>query len=721
MEATRQMTDSEALHEEATRRTAGPEPARTEATRQTAEPGEPHEEAKGRTTEPEAPRNRRVLVALLIWLSIAAGFTVVQVRQSLHDGWLAAPPTYDDIAYFVDAQSRLDTWSTAGTRQMISDALSDPPHSPWSTGVAAVAFMVAGPQEWAPAALNGVLVLGLLLLLAWRGRDLPIGWLLVIGAFLLTWPITGQAVVNSRPDIACGLVTAVTALVVATSPWVGAGRRWHYLAGAGLGVALLIKPTVSPVTLAVVLTAMAATTATDVVQGHPWRRWRPIAGAWGRCLAVALAIALPYYAVAHRNVIDYVRRNTFGELAEVWRLDLGLAEHARYYLTGTGGRFMLDAWLYLWLGLAVATLVVAVARRDAPALGRLPAAVAVFVVSYALVTVPAHKNQFLGALLPSLMLVSAMQMMLYLARVIRGTSATRLRYAGAVALSSLTLAGLVLVRPPASFAPWHPMPLDTISEHRALLDDVRQDIEDGGAGPAHVVFTNIGPYLNPPLLEFRSEPERGRELHAVDLAMSTDPNDLEIQLDVATDVLVFTQDNPSALQWVPAAADQQRVLDRLTDHPAYYLSSVHGTPGGGELFLFRPARSFSGIVELDGFGPIEGPYPELGLTDPVRWGLGPMSRFEIEVPPSGDMQLVLTAAPGVPGQTMTVMASGDLVAEHTFGSPGEFDDVVVDLELAPGRHTVELHYRDWLPPSETDARPLAVLFRALLASSAGAG
>ena len=199
--------------------------------------------------------------------------------------------------------------------------------------------------------------------------------------------------------------------------------------------------------------------------------------------------------------------------------------------------------------------------------------------------------------------------------------------------------------------------------------------------------------------------------------MTTDPDDLEIQLAVATDVLVFSQDNPSALQWVPAATHQQRVLDRLSDHPGYYLSSAHATPGGGELFLFRPARGFNGIDELDGFGSIEGPYPELGLPDPVRWGLGPVSRFEIEVPASGDVQLALTASPGLPDQTMTVTAAGALLGEHTFGSPGEFNHVAFDVELAPGRHTVELRYSDWHPPSETEARPLAVLFTALLASS----
>lgn len=662
---------------------------------------------------PAATRDARPFFVLFVWLAVAVVFTVVQIRQSLHAGLLAAPPTYDDIAYLADAQARLDTFYTSGTAEVLSEAVANPPHSPWSTGLAATAFLVLGTRDWAPAALNGILVLGLLLAVAWRGRGLPLVWLLAIAAFLLSWPITGQAVVNFRPDIACGLVTAWTALSVASAPWVHASRRLHYAAGVGLGLALLIKPTISPVTLVVVLTALGAATLTDLSQGHSWREWRPIATAWGRCLGLGALIAAPYYLVATPDVVDYVRRNTFGELAGIWRLDISIAEHARYYLTGTGGQFMLDVWLYLWIGLAAATLAVVVARREAAVLARLPAVGAVFLVSYALVTIPAHKNQFLGALLPSLMLVSAMQMLVYLARVSRDGTAPWHRYAGAIAISSLALVGLVLFRPPAHFAPWYPLPPETVTAHHALLADVSEQIQAGGNGPVRVVFTHIGPYMNPPLLEYRSGLMRGREVEAFDLAMSTDAAEIENHLDLVTDVVVFSPGNPSAMPWLPAAAHQQDVLDHMAANPDFVLASVHATPGGGELFLYRQARGFGGFRDIDGLAPIEGPYPEIGLPHEVRWGLGPATRFEIDAPTSGGVRLVMSGSSSLPGQTMTVAVAGEVLLEHAFTEPNTFDDLVVDLELAPGRHVVEIEYAEWQTPSDDDARQLAVLFRNL--------
>ena len=678
-------------------------------------------DSEGRPAAPGQARSVQRLVVVLVWLLIALGFTLVQVRQSLYDGRLAAPPTYDDIAYLADAQTRLHTLYTAGPRQALRDALLDPPHSPWSTGLAALAFLTFGVEEWAPAAANGLLVLGLLLALSWRGRDLPMAWQLAIAVFLLTWPITGQAVVNFRPDIACGLATAWTALHIAGSRWVGASRRRHYLAGGGLGLALLIKPTVSPLTVAVVLTAIAAATLTDVLRGHPWRRWRPILGASSRCLGVAALIAGPYYAVAYRHVYDYVYSNNFGELGELWRLDLATSEQALYYLTGTGGRFLLDAWLYLWLSLAAATLMLVLARRESAILRRLPAAVAVFLVAYALITIPAHKNQFLGALLPSLMLVSAKRMMVHLARTGGRSAATWPRYAGALVLSSLPVAGLALFQWPTHFAPWDSLPPETIQQHRQLLEAVHRDIQQAGDGPARVLFTQIGPYMNPPLLRFRAGLERSREIDALDLAANTDPGDLEIQLAAATEVIAFSPDNPSTIAWLPAASRQQLVLDRLAEHPRFVLERAHPTPGSGQLFLFREVKAFDGVRAVDGLGTIEGPYPELGLAFPVRWGLGPVSRLEIEAPSGGEVRLFLEGSSSLPDQTVTVRMEDRVVAEHTFVRLNEFEQLVVDLELPGGRHLIELHYARWQPPNETESRPLAVLFRTLRAAEPDPG
>ena len=66
------------------------------------------------------------------------------------------------------------------------------------------------------------------------------------------------------------------------------------------------------------------------------------------------------------------------------------------------------------------------------------------------------------------------------------------------------------------------------------------------------------------------------------------------------------------------------------------------------------------------------------------------------------------------GQTMTVLVSGRQVVSHEFIEQNEFEQLELSLELAPGRHLIEIRYSRWREIDENDNRPLAVLFRTLL-------
>ncbi len=663
----------------------------------------------------------------VLWLLIATLFTVVHVRQSLHGGRLALPPTFDDVGFLRDGQARLQVFFDQGPAAAIADALRTQPHSPWSTYLASAAFLVFGMREWAPAAANGLLVLGVLLWLAHRGRRLPPRWTLLAAAVLLTWPLLGQAIENFRPDIACGLATAALALFIVRDTWVGADHRRHYLAGIGFAMALLIKPTISPVTSLIVIIALAAATLTDVVQGSPegdkrgvrsMRRPRPIAAAWARCLGTGAVLAAPYYILAAEHLSGYVIRNTFGELKEVWGLRLTGSQQVLYYLSGDGGRMMLASWVYLWLALAGAALSAALARRDRGALARVPAIAVVLAVSYAAVTLPAHKNPFLGAVLPCLLMLTAIELMVYLAGGGRHATASeatavsrKTTAAGRWVLAALLLAGVVTFRWPYQLTAGGPLAPDANRQHRQLLETVYRDLRHVGGEKTRVFFTQISAFLNPPLLEYRAGLDRLSAFTSRDLQLSKQPLYLDHELKLADHVIAFSPDNQNAMEWLPGAETQRSTLERLGTDPEFVLAGIYGTVRGGEVYLFTRATGFRGIRPLAGLGPLEGPYPQWDLHVRVRWAMGPVTRFEVRLPSAARVRLRWDARGDFPEQTMTLKVSGSEIFTHRFSAPGVFERREVFHDLVAGRHLIELEHSHWHPPSERDARPLAALLR----------
>ncbi len=648
---------------------------------------------------------------LAVWLLIASLFTLVQVRQSLHGGRLALPPTYDDVGFLRDGQIYLQVLYDRGPVAFVSHATERWPHSPWSSYLATASFLVFGMHEWAPAAANGLLILAVLLWLDRRARGLPARWSLVIAATVLTLPLLSQAIENFRPDLASGLATAALAFYIVRDRWLGAAPARHYRAGLGLGLTLLIKPTISPVTALIVVTALAASTVTDLARGAP-RRAGPILAAWVRCMATGAALAAPYYVLAFSHLSTYIYRNTFGELRDVWSLRLSGSEQALYYLIGEGGRMMLAGWLQLWLVLAAAAFLAALARRAAAAFTRVPAAVAVGIVSYLAVTLPGHKHPFLGVVVPSLLLFAAVEMMVYLAR---ETTPRMTTIAGRWLLVALLVTGVFGYRWPYQLTTGGPLTAEQNRQHRQLLETVYQDLRATGVERTRVFFTQISAFLNPTLLEYRAGLDRLPAFSSHDLQLSERPQHLDRELGQADHVVAFSPDNPNAFQWLPGSETQSSILERLEADRDFALTGIYGTPHDGEVYLFTRTVGFRGLRALSGVGSLEGPYPEWNLHTRVRWAMGPVSRFELRLPVDARIRLRWNAQAGFPDQTMTVKISGRAIHRHAFGASGDFEYGEVVHDLRAGRHLVELEHSHWNTPSERDNRPRAVLLRTFTA------
>ena len=106
---------------------------------------------------------------LLLVLLSGSLFTAFALQWSFHNGRLTRDPGFDDVVYFLDGLERAQVFYTHGFEGLARDLLKNPPHSPWSTGLAFLSFLILGVHNWAPYLANGILVvlfLGLSLVIA---------------------------------------------------------------------------------------------------------------------------------------------------------------------------------------------------------------------------------------------------------------------------------------------------------------------------------------------------------------------------------------------------------------------------------------------------------------------------------------------------------------------------------------------------------------------------
>src|SRR5579885_3539506 len=230
----------------------------------------PSKGSESETVPPELPKTSTRPAADWWLLALAAAlFTAAVVEYSLQYGRLIfVVQPWEDCRYVGDGLLRLTEFYGGGFGEALWSYFRNPPASPYSTYLASAGYAVFGPRDWAPYAASGVLILLLLVYLDRRLSDLA-GWKrgLVLGFALLT-PMAFLAVHEYRPDLACGLFTALGILAATGAPLDQLGRWGATAAGAWFGLALLAKPSIFPGTL-IFLAGALALSALRAVSGGP--------------------------------------------------------------------------------------------------------------------------------------------------------------------------------------------------------------------------------------------------------------------------------------------------------------------------------------------------------------------------------------------------------------------------------------------------------------------
>lgn len=521
-----------------------------------------------------APNGR---AAWIVAATLSILFAAFQIQSSFHSGALSLPVTYDDVGYFNDALARLDVLYRDGGRAFLHGFWANPPHAPLQTLLALIGFGLFGPQRWAADAMNALpLALVVRVFLGFACRALPPSTASILAAALLAFPMFGLLMLEFRPDALCALLTAAGALTIAADPrWREGDRKTVIIATALFVGALLAKPTLAPVAVAIYGVAVVSviilqsSSRTDA-----WRIARMALVSGG----IGVLVVLPYYAAVFQRLYDYITVNAFGSQAGIWAKNSATPDPAIYYLTGPGGKVAIGT---PFLALAVALLAIGAPmwiRR-----WRISVCVAALsFVAYASVTVPSMKSPFLGLVVPSFVLcITAILAVLLVGKLPARTS---------TAAALMLLAFAVLTWRPVSLRLFGGSVPATQAQHFTRIYDQTADalaaIPDLGQRRLYVPV--IAQYLNPDNIEFELR-RRGLPAPAMEnLFFNANISAHRAAIDRAGMVVLFSDDSTLPLPWPASTSIRKEINEAVAATGAFEtIAKIDGGPYLGHVLVLR--------------------------------------------------------------------------------------------------------------------------------------
>ena len=306
----------------------------------------------------QAPKTRKSgLFYIAVPVFVYMLKSIVLMRGGALYGRLSVPPQYDDVFYFVDALERMQIVFDRGLYGLVQNLVDVPPHAPYSTLAAMLAFLFGGPYAAGPYLMNGVAMalLTAMLFVLFRPSALAT-WCIAVVVISTQW--FDNAVTIFHPDLIAGFATAIITVVLI---WQNEliRSRWHAVGiGVAAGVVLLIKPVAFA--MAIGLWGLAFPIGAAIAYREEKSLW-PTATRLTFGVAPVLIIATPYFAHELGGIIYYIHLGFVTQRA-TWAHRLADSQHAFYYLNQAKESF--EHWLPFAGGGLLAIVANAALGRD---------------------------------------------------------------------------------------------------------------------------------------------------------------------------------------------------------------------------------------------------------------------------------------------------------------------------------------------------------------------
>jgi hypothetical protein len=522
---------------------------------------------------------------LLLPAALAVLAAFLFVREAMVQGKLLAPPLPDDVNYMVDAAGRLNAFYTNGTRALIAGYVENPPHSPFSSGLAFLSLLIFGAHEWAPYAASALVALLFFAIVAWILRAVPMWQRAAVMVMLFPLPIVAVSIREFRPDLAAALLIAAGTLLAVEGPILGPSRRRAALVGALFGAALLAKPSTFPVTIALFGLTISAAGMLDPSERSKLRRLHRTIFA-GLAAAAALAlVAVPHFLLAARRTFGYMHSNIFGDDRELWVVEGSRLFHLRYYIDGPAGQYQFGSAGWIILGFAALALLLSARLQDGAAHRRFLVLFLVSGASWSLATINSVKQEFFGLPFQVTALFAAIIGLGLLITSGQARWFPRIPWAAAL-LITLAAASVLSFRFTQIWAPAD-RPATGMHELRQFHDDLYAAVIAHSRGRPATVFVTFNGRINWKNLQFRAHQDR-TPLTFRSLNRARTP-DLYVAEYAGADLIIASDpDHPHLWQRIQGAAFHAEVLRALRDSPEFRHVEELSTPRHPQQFhIFR--------------------------------------------------------------------------------------------------------------------------------------
>jgi hypothetical protein len=307
---------------------------------------------------------------------------------------LALPGIYDDAVYLTAGLTYAKAWDNGGLFGTLASIAQNPPHGPFTTFLAMVAYLLLNYAIWAPYAFSALSFIGLWYLLADRW---PVAVQIALSAAVGATYWFELTVAAYHPDLLMGMALAGAAYLICTSQI----ERWTWrditLIVALVCLAMFTKPV--GFAMIVVLTGTSVLAASALALR---RRAAPtaIAWQWARLGSLTLIVLLPFLIWRGQALFDYFMMAVINHEHPVG-YSPGFQPLAFAELTSTA----LGLTAALCLGLLLLSALAVVIQRRFNELGVLAALTVTLIIAYVVPTASPVKQFYFGGVIYALIVL----------------------------------------------------------------------------------------------------------------------------------------------------------------------------------------------------------------------------------------------------------------------------------------------------------------------------
>ncbi|HSI82452.1 MAG TPA: glycosyltransferase family 39 protein [Candidatus Methylacidiphilales bacterium] len=333
-------------------------------------------------------------VVLLIALLCCIPFTFVCIQYCLAFGKLRHDVTYDDVNYYVYGLHLYKGFFQNGLTGLLQTFIATTPRAFYSAFAAALGFSVFGVTDWAPMAINIVIIVALVLAAYYLVKDSP--WWVQTSAILYVFasPLSILAIIECRPDILAGLLLCSTPTYLFFANNSVPRRRDFAYAGALLGASYMAKSTIFPL-IGVVGVATLGLGLTLRFIAEPCNRLKDIVLCFTFYVCTAILVAFPQLTNGWKLMLYYFKNAILGKEASVWKVEGTFTEMLLYYINGPGATSIAS---HAYITYAVGIIGIAWALISLSNQLRLAVAAwgVLYLINYSVLSIAGAKTMYLG-------------------------------------------------------------------------------------------------------------------------------------------------------------------------------------------------------------------------------------------------------------------------------------------------------------------------------------